>query len=238
MVFTAPFSVCSSLQQTLSPTPTLHPLFIFLNIFLTTYTPSPTPFTPPPDTPRSVLANKGEVSRWPLVSARLSDQCLYAYGQRRPPPPQVRPKDRLYYKKLLDRYFGTNHALAQDFDSVSSHSTASANPHSKGSEMSGVNRTWNATASVGGGGGGGGGGDEGGGKVVRVSMQQFPQVRLAYSSHNNNNSSSALQLTRHAHSHELVGFNDADSGTESEVSGLWLRWLQLLQHLALAWLAG
>ena len=102
--------------------------------------------------------------------------------------------------------------------------------------MSGGNRTWNATASVGGGGGGGGGGgDEGGGKVVRVSMQQFPQVRLAYSSHNNNNSSSALQLTRHAHPRELAGFSDADSGTESEVSGLWLQWMQ---HLALAWLSG
>ena len=96
--------------------------------------------------------------------------------------------------------------------------------HSRGSDLSGINRTWNAAASVGsggGGGGGGGGGDEGGGKLVRVSMQQFPQVRLAYSSYNNNNNTAAQQLTRNAH-----------SGGELEVSGLWL------QHLALAWLAG
>ena len=174
--------------------------------------------------PLGYLVNKGEVSRWPMViSTHPSDRSLCASGRCRPPPPQVRPKDRLYYKKLLDRYFGTNHALAQDTDSLSSNS-AGGNMHSRGSDLSGINRTWNAAASVGsggGGGGGGGGGDEGGGKLVRVSMQQFPQVRLAYSSYNNNNNTAAQQLTRNAH-----------SGGELEVSGLWL------QHLALAWLAG
>lgn len=179
------------------------------------------------------------VSHWPLVSTRFSDSCLYASGHCHPLPPQVRPKDRLYYKKLLDRYFGANHALAQDIDSVSS--SSAVNTHSRSSDQSGVNRTWNAAASVGGSGGGGrgggggggrgsGGGDEGGGKVVRVSMQQFPQVHLAaYASHNNNNAVTASPVhfsTRHAHHHcrrggdPEGGGSDLDSEAESEVSGL------------------
>ena len=72
----------------------------------------------------------------------------------------------------------------------------------------------------GGGGGGGGGGGEGG-RVLRVTMPQFPQVRLAYSSHAN--TSAATQLTHRAHLHDpLAGSSDLDSEAESEVSGLHL----------------
>ncbi|KAK7469869.1 hypothetical protein BaRGS_00036089 [Batillaria attramentaria] len=56
------------------------------------------------------------VHRYPLYPGKTYNACLCASGQRHPPPPQVRPKDKMYYKKLLDRYFGANHALTREFE--------------------------------------------------------------------------------------------------------------------------
>ncbi|XP_070207120.1 tubulin polyglutamylase ttll6-like isoform X5 [Littorina saxatilis] len=157
------------------------------------------------------------------------------------PKPQplslIRPKDRMYYCKLLDRYFGANHALSNDIvDSCSTASTANT-----GSGSSGVNRTANASGNMkssgrwlsgrtegggdegggrAGGGGGGGrgrggsrGGGGGSGKAVRVSLQQFPYAHhcLTYKGHNNNADNHS------AASSQCDSVSDLDSELDSEV---------------------
>ncbi|XP_046559027.1 LOW QUALITY PROTEIN: tubulin polyglutamylase ttll6-like [Haliotis rubra] len=56
----------------------------------------PRPLPPPVDS-----------HRWPLPGRHMDP-----YMSGRPPP--IRAKDRQYYKKLLDRYFGANHVLSND----------------------------------------------------------------------------------------------------------------------------
>lgn len=106
---------------------------------------------------RSYSAIKAGVSRYPLVPVKTSEPCLFASGRGPPPPPPVRPKDRLYYKKLLDRYFGANHALAREGENAGS---------VRASSEIGMNRSCSGAG--------------GHGKIVRVVTQPYPKTQLPY----------------------------------------------------------
>ncbi|XP_021349620.1 tubulin polyglutamylase ttll6-like isoform X4 [Mizuhopecten yessoensis] len=92
--------------------------------------------------------------RW-LCSSRNTESCLM--GRQAP----VRIKDRQYYKKLLDRYFGHNHALANE-------SSTKGEKRAKQPKASNhANCTSNYHGSV--------------FCQTREDTRQFPQVRLSYS---------------------------------------------------------
>ncbi|KAL8566494.1 hypothetical protein ACOMHN_012313 [Nucella lapillus] len=161
-----------------------------------------------------------------IVKPDPKPQPLPLHIQRSYTSVKVRPKDKLYYKKLLDRYFGTNHALAQDGGTTSeiSNSTNSTTTTNLRLDLPESNRTWNAAASVSGGGGGGDGGGGGGGRMMRVSMQQFPQVRLSHGCHShpphahasahNGASSSSAQLSFRSQRHST--YSDLELDLEVE----------------------
>ncbi|XP_033750294.1 tubulin polyglutamylase TTLL13-like isoform X1 [Pecten maximus] len=114
---------------------------------------------PPPliyiHNPLATRPDSQDNQRW-LCSSRNTESCLM--GRQAP----VRIKDRQYYKKLLDRYFGHNHALANEISTKGekrSKQPKAANNH--------ANCTSNYHGSV--------------FCQTREDTRQFPQVRLSYS---------------------------------------------------------
>lgn len=101
----------------------------------------------------SSLCTAQDHQRW-LCSKRPTESCLAG----RPAP--IRIKDRQYYKKLLDRYFGHNHALAND---------NYGKPDKKNSRQ--MAQTHSRCAN----------GYQGGMFCPTRDDRQFPHVRLSYS---------------------------------------------------------
>ncbi|XP_025078224.1 tubulin polyglutamylase ttll6-like isoform X2 [Pomacea canaliculata] len=67
--------------------------------------------------PKPQPLSLGGLNVWPRVPGMQSDSCLFTSGRRNISPIHIKAKDRSYYKKLLDRYFGMDHALAKLGDS-------------------------------------------------------------------------------------------------------------------------
>lgn len=91
--------------------------------------------------------------RW-LCANRQNESCLA--GQRAP----IRIKDRQYYKKLLDRYFGHNHALANENNASKSDKSTSRASHNR------CGTNYDSSVFF---------------HTREDPNRQFPQVRLSYS---------------------------------------------------------
>ncbi|XP_056022258.1 uncharacterized protein LOC125649963 isoform X3 [Ostrea edulis] len=138
--------------------------------------------------------------RW-LCSKRPTESCLAG----RPAP--IRIKDRQYYKKLLDRYFGHNHALAND---------NYGKPDKKNSRQ--MAQTHSRCAN----------GYQGGMFCPTRDDRQFPHVRLSYST-----SDRKVVLTHQAgppDDSEAEELFDLESGRNYELTHRSLRFLNPCYH--------
>lgn len=172
----------------------------FLQFSHTTFNcvpPFPHHYDPNP-LPVVLSLHQGLTKFLPLVPGKLSDSCIYTSGHRHTQPMQIRRKDKAYYRKLLDRYFGTNHALSEE-NTLTMAQYATSEPS--------VNHAWNVTTST--------GGVSGRSQSQRWMMPPFSQMLLPPQ----NMTQNASQTQLYKQSQEFMeSANDCVDSDRTEVS--------------------